>query len=160
MRDASIPKRKIDCHVIKTSAGSIKQIFCPAKSNLFIYYLKLRSHLLYTTLDPRPMSALAKFTDAFFEQFPDITEEQRLWAANFIEEDSKQFKALKDTGKFTFGRWKGYSVAELAQTPKGLEYVQWCLQQAWFEESKFPTLYADITRLNIKKKKFVKAPLI
>jgi hypothetical protein len=106
------------------------------------------------------MSALTKFTDALYEQFPSITDEIKEWAANFIEEDSKQFKALKDTGKFTFGRWKGYSVAELAQAPKGLEYVQWCLQQAWFEESKFPTLYADISRLNIKKKKFVKTPLI
>ena len=97
------------------------------------------------------MSVIAKFSEALYDQFPSISDEIKEWVANYIEEDAKAFNALKDTGKFSFGKWKGYSVAELAQTPKGLEYVQWCLQQAWFEESKFPTLHADIKRLNIKK---------
>ena len=105
------------------------------------------------------MSAITKFTDAFFEQFPDVTEEQKAWAANYIEEDSKAYNALKDTGKVTFGKYKGYSIAELNQAPKGAEYIGWLLNQLWFEESKFPTLFADIKRLNIKKKPVKKTPL-
>ena len=97
------------------------------------------------------MSAITKFTDALYEKFPDITDDMKAWAATYIEEDTKAYKALKDDGKFSFGKWRGYSVAELAQTPKGLEYCQWCLTQNWFEESKFPALFADIKRLNIKK---------
>ena len=97
------------------------------------------------------MSVIQKFCDALYEQFPDTSDEMKQWATDFIDRDSKEFAALKDTGKFTFGKWKGYSVAELAQTPKGLEYVQWCMGNAWFDESKFPTLFADIKRLNIKK---------
>jgi hypothetical protein len=97
------------------------------------------------------MSALTKFSEALYEQFPAITDEMKEWVASYIEDDSKAFKALKDDGKISFGKWRGYSIAELAQTSKGLEYIQWCLAQTWFEESKFPALFADIKRLNIKK---------
>ncbi len=105
------------------------------------------------------MSAITKFTEAFFEKFPDINDEQKAWATNYIEEDSKAYNALKDTGKVTFGKYKGYSIAELNQAPKGAEYISWLLNQTWFEESKFPALFADIKRLNIKKKPVKKAPL-
>ena len=123
------------------------------KTDLFIYYLEIprTPYIPPSTLDPPTMSALTKFCEALYEQFQEINEEQRLWAANYIEEDAKAFKALKDDGKISFGKWKCYSVAELAQTSKGLEYIQWCLAQTWFEESKFPALFADIKRLNIKK---------
>jgi hypothetical protein len=106
------------------------------------------------------MSALTKFTDALYEQFPSITDEVKEWAANYIEEDSKAYRALKDDGKISFGKWRGYSIAELAQTSKGLDYISWLLSQAFFEESKFPALFADIKRLNIKKKVTKKTPLI
>ena len=109
--------------------------------------------IYYNTRHLRPsMSAITKFTDALYDKFPEITEDIKAWAANYIEEDSKAYNALKDTGKVTFGKYKGYSIAELNQAPKGAEYISWLLNQTWFEESKFPQLFADIKRLNIKKK--------
>ena len=105
------------------------------------------------------MSVITKFCDAMYEKFPEITEDMKTWATNYIEEDSKKFKALKDDGKITFGKYKGYSIAELSQAPKGAEYIQWVLQQTWFTEDKFGTLFADIKRLNIKKKIVKKAVL-
>ena len=65
-------------------------------------------------------------------------------------EDAK-YQKLKQEGKITFGKYRGYTVTEMTRTSKGKDYLRWLLQQGWFTE-KFTDLVEQIEAQGIKKK--------
>ena len=103
--------------------------------------------------------ALAKFGVALKEKFPELDPEISEFMASYMEKEQKEFQELKHDGKLTFGKFKGYSLDELANTSKGKEYLQWLMAQSFFSEDKFAAYHKQLKVLGIKKKKVVKAPL-
>ena len=76
----------------------------------------------------------------------------------FAEEEQKKYDELKKDRKLSFGKYRGYTVRELALTQKGKDYLSWLLGQGWFVE-KNKTLVEEIGELGIKKKSFKRTPL-
>lgn len=81
------------------------------------------------------------------------------WIKAYIEKEQESYSKNKENKALTFGKYKGYTVKELSLTPKGKDYIQWLLNQQWFTEDKFSSLYEEIKALNIKKKPVKKATL-
>jgi hypothetical protein len=103
--------------------------------------------------------SLSKFAIAFDERFKTMPIEYRTFIDEYLENEKKQYDANKQNGKITFGKYKGYSVKELALTDKGKDYLQWLMAQTFFTEDKFPDLHKELKDLKIKKKKTKLAPL-
>ena len=81
------------------------------------------------------------------------------WIQAYIEEQQETYSKNKENKALTFGKYKGYTVKELSLTPKGRDYISWLLNQQWFVEDKFATLYEEIKAVGIKKKPMKKASL-
>jgi hypothetical protein len=76
----------------------------------------------------------------------------------FAALEDKKYQALRKDKKFTFGKYRGYTVKELGITDKGKEYLSWILGQTWFVENN-SHLVEEIKELGIKPKKFKRTPL-
>lgn len=111
--------------------------------------------------------ALRKLIDAIDEQFDENSIENgvqstRLHTAkakdlydfinNYYEEDQKQYQKNKENKALTFGRWRGFTVKELAVSEKGKDYLSWLLSQTWCTPDKFGYIHEECKALNIKKK--------
>lgn len=94
-----------------------------------------------------------KFVEAFKEKFPEIDEDVVEWIEDYIKENKKEYRDNRDSGKLTFGKYKGYEISELAQTEKGKDYLQWLMAQSFFSEDKFTCYHNKLKELGIKKKK-------
>ena len=70
----------------------------------------------------------------------------------FIDKEQKKYETLKDKKALTFGKFKGFTVKEVAAAPKGKSYLEWLLGQTWCTEDKFQYIYDGCKELNIKKK--------
>jgi hypothetical protein len=103
--------------------------------------------------------SLVKFATAIDEKFPEMPSEYKDFITSYIEAEQKVYTDNKSNGKITFGKYKGYSVKELALTAKGKDYLQWLMSQTFFTEDKFPDLYNQLKELKIKKKATKLAPL-
>ena len=66
------------------------------------------------------------------------------WLRNYVNEKTKEFKVNRESGKLTFGKYKGQTVGQVANLDKGLDYLGWILKQTWFSSDKFPSLHAQI----------------
>ena len=66
------------------------------------------------------------------------------WIRNYANEKNKEFLANRESGKITFGKYKGQTIEQVAKLDKGLDYLGWILRQTWFNSDKFPALYAQI----------------
>jgi uncharacterized protein (DUF3820 family) len=101
------------------------------------------------------MSQIQKLLEHLNEKFPVISMTTGTELYSEIEEYKKEedakYQKLKQEGKITFGRYKGYSVTEMTRTSKGKDYLRWLLQQGWFTE-KFVDLVEAIEKEGIKKK--------
>jgi uncharacterized protein (DUF3820 family) len=101
------------------------------------------------------MSQIQKLLEHLNEKFPVIsmTTGSELYSEieDFKKEEDAKYQKLKQEGKITFGKYKGYSVTEMTRTPKGKDYLRWLLQQGWFTE-KFTDLVEQIEAQGIKKK--------
>ena len=102
--------------------------------------------------------SLNKLLETLLSEFPeddDDTDSSRVinFIKKYIETEQKNYTENKDNNKLTFGKFKGYSVKELALTDKGIDYLQWLLSQSWCTEDKFGMIYDECKKLNIKKKK-------
>ena len=75
------------------------------------------------------------------------------WIEDYIKENKKEYRDNRDSGKLTFGKYKGYEISELAQTEKGKDYLQWLMAQSFFSEDKFTCYHNKLKELGIKKKK-------
>tara|TARA_R110001606_G_scaffold114673_1_gene242249 strand:- start:1326 stop:1631 length:306 start_codon:yes stop_codon:yes gene_type:complete len=60
---------------------------------------------------------------------------------DFISADQAEYKKNADSGKLTFGKYRGLTVEQVVGLPKGQSYLKWMSNQLWFEEDKFPMLY-------------------
>jgi uncharacterized protein (DUF3820 family) len=97
-----------------------------------------------------------KFVEAFKEKFPEehvVKEDVVEWIEDYIKENKKEYRDNRDSGKLTFGKYKGYEISELAQTEKGKDYLQWLMAQSFFSEDKFTCYHNKLKELGIKKKK-------
>jgi hypothetical protein len=94
-----------------------------------------------------------KFVEAFKEKFPEIDEDVVEWIEDYIKDNKKEYRDNRDSGKLTFGKYKGYEISELAQTEKGKDYLQWLMAQSFFSEDKFTCYHNKLKELGIKKKK-------
>jgi len=103
--------------------------------------------------------ALTKFTLALKEKFPELDQEVADWISEYSDREQKEWHDNKADGKLTFGKYKGYSLDELAKADKGKEYLQWLLAQSFFSEEKFSGYHKKLKELNIKKKPVKKQPL-
>ncbi len=103
--------------------------------------------------------SLSKFAIAFDERFKTMPVEYRTFIDEYMENEKKEYNNNKQNGKLTFGKYRGYSVKELALTEKGKEYLQWLLAQTFFTVDKFPDLHKELNDLKIKKKKTKLTPL-
>lgn len=103
--------------------------------------------------------SLSKFAIAFGERFTAMPVEYRTFIDEYMENERKEYDNNKCNGKITFGKYKGYSVKELALTEKGKDYLQWLMSQEFFSDQKFPDLHKELRELKIKKKKTKLAPL-
>ena len=103
--------------------------------------------------------ALSKFAIAFGEKFTAMPVEYKTFIDEYMENEKREYDNNKSNGKITFGKYKGYSVKELALSEKGKDYLQWLMAQTFFTEDKFPDLHKELRELKIKKKKTKLAPL-
>ena len=103
--------------------------------------------------------SLSKFAIAFDERFKTMPVEYRTFIDEYLENEKREYENNKSNGKITFGKYKGYSVKELALTDKGKDYLQWLMSQEFFSEQKFPDLHNELKILKIKKKKTKLTPL-
>jgi len=76
----------------------------------------------------------------------------------FAAMEEKRYAAMRKDKKLTFGKYRGYTVKELALSEKGAAYCSWLLSQTWFVE-KNSHLVDEIKELNIKPAKFKRTPL-
>ena len=76
----------------------------------------------------------------------------------FADMEEKRYAMLRKDKKLTFGKYRGYTVKELALTEKGATYCAWLLSQTWFVE-KNSHLVDEIKELGIKPAKFKRTPL-
>jgi hypothetical protein len=97
--------------------------------------------------------SLSKFAIAFDERFKTMPIEYRTFIDEYLENEKKEYENNRQNGKLTFGKYRGYSIKELALTEKGKDYLQWLLAQAFFTEDKFSDLHKELKELKIKKKK-------
>ena len=98
------------------------------------------------------MSALAKLNDAIKEKFPQLDQDIQDFIEEYIEKDKQAYFESKSDGKLSFGKYKGYSLDELASSTKGKEYLQWLMAQSFFSEDKFGHYHKKLKELGIKKK--------
>ena len=103
--------------------------------------------------------SLSKFAIAFDERFKTMPVEYRTFIDEYMENEKKEYESNKQNGKITFGKYRGYSVKELASSEKGKDYLQWLMAQTFFTEDKFQDLHKELKILGIKKKKTKLAPL-
>ena len=102
------------------------------------------------------MSNLQKLQDAIHTKYPDLTKVNSADLVHFIEEyteqEKEEYKKLKSNKALTFGKHKGFTVAQINATEKGADYLGWLLSQSWLTEDKFAGLINDIKALGIKKR--------
>jgi len=81
------------------------------------------------------------------------TEDMLNYIDNFIEIEEAKYDKLKGKKALTFGKFKGFTVKEVAKTAKGKQYLTWLLGQAWCSEDKahFKYIHDGCKELNIKK---------
>ena len=103
--------------------------------------------------------SLSKFSIAFHERFSTMPIEYRTFIDEYMQNEKKEYDSNKQNGKLTFGKYRGYSIKELALTQKGKEYLEWLMAQTFFSEEKFPDLHKELKELKIKKKKTKLTPL-
>jgi len=103
--------------------------------------------------------SLSKFAIAFDERFKTMPIEYRTFIDEYLENEKKEYNNNKQNGKLTFGKYRGYSIKELALTQKGKEYLEWLMSQTFFTEDKFSDLHKELKELKIKKKKSKLTPL-
>ena len=97
--------------------------------------------------------SLSKFAIAFYERFESMPPEYKTFIDEYMDNERKEYESNKSNGRITFGKYKGYSVKELALTEKGKDYLQWLMAQTFFTEDKFQDLHKELKELKIKKKK-------
>jgi len=101
------------------------------------------------------MSQIQKLLEHLNQKFDDISMTTGSELYQSIEEYKKEqdtkYQKLKQEGKISFGKYKGYSIKEMTRTMKGKDYLRWLLQQTWFTE-KFTDLVEQIEKEGIKKK--------
>ena len=73
------------------------------------------------------------------------------WIKEYAEKKERQYKENKDSGKITFGKYKGQTVEAVAGLDKGIDYLVWVSRQTWMSSEKFPTLFDQIEKA-LKKK--------
>ena len=97
---------------------------------------KLRSALIEKTSD----------TDMNSAQIMDFIDE-------YIEDEQKKYEVLKGKKAITFGKWRGFTVKEVAATAKGKDYLSWLISQTWCTEDKFQYIYDGCKESGVVKKK-------
>jgi hypothetical protein len=102
--------------------------------------------------------SLLKFQKTLYEKFNDLLNKEgnrdmKDFIDSYVEAEQKEYTNNKNNGKLTFGKYKGYSIDELAKTDKGKDYLSWLSAQSFFTEGKFDELKEKLNELGIKKKK-------
>jgi len=85
------------------------------------------------------------------EDVSDETQKVIQWITEYAEKRQKQYQDNKNSGKITFGKYKGQTVEAVAGLDKGIDYLGWVSRQTWMSSEKFPTLFAQIEAA-LKKK--------
>ena len=102
------------------------------------------------------MSQIQRLIENLGEKFEDISmvtgSEIYQAVEDFKKDEDDKYQKLKQEGKITFGKYKGYTIAEMQRTSKGKDYLRWLLQQTWFTE-KFTDLVEQIEAIPITIKK-------
>ena len=74
------------------------------------------------------------------------------FAREYVDQQRVEYEENKSKKALTFGKWKGFKVAELAQTEKGRSYLTWLLSQTWCTEDKFKYIHDGCSQAGIKKR--------
>ena len=103
--------------------------------------------------------SLPKFREQLLLSIPlDTMNPEQMLIINFLDtqilEQKAKFKLNKDSNRFTFGKYKGYTVEEIIRCPsgKGTSYLEWLICQSFFTDVLYPDLYAQLKECKIKKK--------
>lgn len=109
--------------------------------------------------------ALKRLQDSLHLEFDEVAPDNQAVATilsmvdDFINAETKQYEKNKANNALNFGKYRGYTLKELALTDKGKDYISWLLSQAWFSPDKYPDMIAEAKALGIKKKTMKKAEL-
>lgn len=95
--------------------------------------------------------SVQKFITSFNEQFKDVPSQYSTWMDDYLNKEKDEYKQNKDSGKLTFGKYKGYSIVNLSKDEKGKSYLQWLIHQSFFTKDKFGYLIDAINEAGIKK---------
>ena len=100
------------------------------------------------------MGSLIKFRDCLLTEIPDLDNADPVFKflQDYIENETKIYKANKKDGKLNFGKFKDLSIKEVASSEPGRKYLSWLMAQSWFTPDKFEEHYIELKRLKIKKK--------
>lgn len=96
---------------------------------------------------------VVKLQEALKLQFPELDEKVITFIDTYIEDIKTKKKQLRNDGKLSFGKYKGFLPKELAETETGRNYLTWLFSQEYFTQDKFGDLYDTLVELGIKKKK-------
>ena len=103
--------------------------------------------------------SLTKFRELLVEHFKvETASAEGMIILEFLDkqivEQKAEYKLNKDTGRISFGKYKGFTIKDVLKCPsgKGESYLQWLMNQSWFVDEKYPDLYQQIKDCKIKKK--------
>ena len=103
--------------------------------------------------------SLTKFRELLVEQLKEqMVSADGVLILEFLDkqivEQKAEYKLNKDTGRISFGKYKGFTIKDVLKCPsgKGESYIQWLMNQSWFVDDKYPDLYQQIKDCKIKKK--------
>lgn len=104
-----------------------------------------------------------KFKEDFFDEFPALYEDERIksYVYNYklIKPECRSRSQSPDPkeARLTFGKYKGFLVADLYKMDAGKQYLTWLYSQSFFDAEKFPLLHKSLTELGTVKKKAMNA---
>lgn len=96
---------------------------------------------------------IVKLQEALKVQFPELDTKVSEFINTYIDDIKEKKKELRNDGKLSFGKYKGFYPKELAETEAGRNYLTWLFSQEYFTQDKFGDLYDTLVELGIKKKK-------
>lgn len=111
--------------------------------------------------------ALKRLRQSILDEFPTVDQEGdststvtlMAFIDSYIDKEEAEYKKNKENNLITWGKYKGYSVKELALTDKGKSYLEWTLSQTWVSPDKFGWFIDECKALKIVKKNSRRTPL-
>ena len=78
---------------------------------------------------------------------------------SYVKEADDKYNKNKQEHRLTFGKYKGFTIEEMSRNERTRNYLSWLLSNNWMTEDKFPYIYSECEKFNIKKNSHRKPPL-